>query len=94
MITFNKEDHGAQLSYPAVYSRRLQDNPKVAPLILDYDWWAAFGFARPQFAMEDVVEVVALDAGDNDGPPWVGIFLLASGKYGGLNAWCDYTGWD
>ena len=57
-----------------------------------YDWQEAFGFA--DFDREDVVEIIAIDEGQNDEAPWVGIFKLSSGRFGFLKAGCDYTGWD
>lgn len=56
------------------------------------DWEQAFTYA--DFNREDVIEVIAMDDGSNDGPPWIGIFKLVSGKYGYLEAGCDHTGWD
>ncbi len=42
----------------------------------------------------DVAEIIATDDGENDGPPWVGLFLLTDGRYLAVEAGCDYTGWD
>jgi hypothetical protein len=44
--------------------------------------------------MEDVKDIIASEAGENDGSEWIGIFLLRNGKYLFLKAGCDYTGWD
>lgn len=32
--------------------------------------------------------------GDNDGPDWHWIVLLADGRHAYINGGCDYTGWD
>lgn len=72
----------------------------------DYDWEEAFGYAdKPQptqgyggtlagFTREDVESVIAIDDGCNDGPDWIGVFLLKDGRFAFLSAGCDYTGWD
>jgi hypothetical protein len=46
------------------------------------------------FTRSDVAEVIATDDGENDGPEWLGVFLLRDGRYAVLRAGCDYTGWD
>ena len=46
------------------------------------------------FAREDVKEILHAVEGCNDGPAWIGVFLLRDGRYAFLSAWCDYTGWD
>lgn len=42
----------------------------------------------------DVVEVIAAVNGENDGPEWLGVFLLKDGRYLVAEGSCDYTGWD
>lgn len=42
----------------------------------------------------DVVEIVAAVNGENDGPEWIGVFLLRDGRYLVAEGSCDYTGWD
>lgn len=73
----------------------------------DYDWEQAFSFgggrvmlamgssveAAP-FTREDVVEIIGITAGENDGEPWEIAGRLADGRWFFLSAWCDYTGWD
>ncbi|MCY9592339.1 hypothetical protein PC41400_15050 [Paenibacillus chitinolyticus] len=72
-----------------------------------YDWKEAFGyansvftvhFAKPvstrPFSREDVVEIIAMDDGENDTSNWIGIFKLKDGRYAIIDAGCDYTGWD
>ena len=71
----------------------------------DYDWQEAFkaldkvqpveGYEGPLDAvtLDDVEEVIAASAGDNDGPAWVCIVRLRDRRFAFLSAWCDYTGW-
>ena len=71
----------------------------------DYDWEEAFKYASPtsilveefidtsSFSQEDVVEIIAIEDGENDGSDWIGVFKLKDGRYASLRAWCDYTGW-
>ncbi len=58
----------------------------------NYDWREAFSFAP--FSIEDVEEVLYAEEGWNDGDPWTGVFKLKDGRFGYVDAWCDYTGWD
>ena len=58
----------------------------------DYNWDNAFGYAP--FSREDVAEIIAYEEGQNDGDSWVGVFKLKDGRFGYVDAWCDYTGWD
>lgn len=71
----------------------------------DWDWEQAFTYADPTpvlgeqinasaFAREDVMEIIAIDDGENDGPSWIGVFRLQDGRFAYLEAGCDYTGWD
>src|SRR5262245_39586798 len=46
------------------------------------------------FNLGDVDEVLAADAGENDGAEWVAVVKLTDGRYAYLEAGCDYTGWD
>jgi hypothetical protein len=70
-----------------------------------YDWEEVFKYAQPtiavpgstvstaDFTREDVVEILGIANGDNDGPDWVGVFRLSDGRVGAVIAGCDYTGW-
>ena len=58
----------------------------------DYSWGEAFSYAP--FNLDDVAEVLHYEEGENDGDSWVGVFKLKDGRYGYVDAWCDYTGWD
>ena len=49
--------------------------------------------ARPCLR-EDVVEIIAIDDGENDECNWLGLFKMKDGRYLALSAGCDYTGWD
>jgi hypothetical protein len=46
------------------------------------------------FTRDDVVECIAMQEGENDGPSWIGVFKLANGRYAFAEGGCDYTGWD
>ena len=46
------------------------------------------------FTRKDVVEILYMREGENDGPDWLGLFRLRDGRYAYLKAGCDYTGWD
>lgn len=59
----------------------------------NYDWQEAFEYAE-NFTREDVAEVIHQHNGENDEEPWVAVFRLKDGRFAGLSAWCDYTGWD
>lgn len=61
--------------------------------ILDsYDWQETFKYCT-HGTMQDVKRVIAYDNGCNDGPDWLGLFEMKSGKFVVLRAGCDYTGW-
>ena len=70
----------------------LSDHGEMLEALCDYDWREAHEYAG--WAREDVEKIIYAEAGENDGDAWIGLFLLKNGKYAGLNAWCDYTGWD
>jgi hypothetical protein len=70
----------------------------------DYDWKEAFevsnpptesmdGAGRNVVLREDVVEIIAMDNGYNDGDPWLMVGELKDGRFFYIDAWCDYTGW-
>ena len=58
----------------------------------DYDWKAAFCYA--DFTIDQVEEVIAFYEGCNDGESWSIVVKLTDGRFGYVDAWCDYTGWD
>lgn len=45
------------------------------------------------FTREDVVEIYAMQVGENDGPAWIMGGRLKDKRYFFLTASCDYTGW-
>jgi hypothetical protein len=57
-----------------------------------YDWKEAVGYAP--FSMDSIAEIVACEEGENDGETWVAVVKLDDGKFGFVEAGCDYTGWD
>jgi hypothetical protein len=58
----------------------------------DYDWKEAIGFAP--FGMAEIEDVIAMGCGANDEDSWVAVFRLSGDRFGYVDAWCDYTGWD
>ena len=82
------------------------ERPKMLPELDDYDWREAFDCGNPPslvagafcttdcFNREDVVRILELSDGINDGNPWVIAGELKDGRWFYLEAWCDYTGWD
>lgn len=46
------------------------------------------------FTRDDVVEILAISDGENDGPDWLIAVRLYDGRFAFLCGWCDYTGWD
>lgn len=75
----------------------------------DYNWQAAFeynpdglvpsrteGFtgSTEPFTLDEIVEVIAVSEGENDGPDWLAAFRLQDNRLIFVNAGCDYTGWD
>ena len=60
-----------------------------------YDLQAAIEY-NPQndFNFLDIVRVIAVWEGENDGDSWRWIVALKSGRFAYLIGGCDYTGWD
>ena len=52
------------------------------------------GCSAAEFVREDVVEIVAMDAGQNDEQNWIIVGKLKDDRYFSIEAGCDYTGWD
>ena len=46
-----------------------------------------------RFTREDVVEIIGISEGENDGDDWVVCGRLRDGRWFSVRAWCDYTGW-
>lgn len=77
------------------------------PELDDYDWKEVFKYANSGvepvhgsngvsltgFDRENVQRVVALSAGENDGPDWLALVVLHDGRAAFVRAGCDYTGW-
>lgn len=45
------------------------------------------------YTRDDVINIIAIREGENDGANWLGVFYLKDGRYAVLRAGCDYTGW-
>ncbi len=77
-------------------------------LLKDSDWVSAFEAANhsihacaatphvstTKFSPEDVMFVYFTEEGQNDGPEWMGVFLLNDGRFVFVAAGCDFTGWE
>lgn len=85
------------------------DQKEIAGYLDTYDWKCAFGEEcisvsasavagascnEEPFRRSDVVEIIGVTEGENDGDAWRIAGRLADGRWFYLNAWCDYTGWD
>ena len=53
-----------------------------------------FDCSDSPFTRENVVKILAIAEGENDGPDWCGLFILVDGRYLAATGGCDYTGWD
>jgi hypothetical protein len=86
-----------------------KDSIEVCPPELDVKvvalWQQAFGEdpespAKPGATLimvpmlNNVDQIVAAVNGQNDGPSWVGLFLMKDGSWVVAEGSCDYTGWD
>lgn len=58
---------------------------------IDYDLKESLKYAS--FLEAEIDSILARDDGENDGAHWVFVFKLTNGRYGYLEAGCDYTGW-
>lgn len=45
------------------------------------------------FTIDNVVEVIKMVEGENDGESWLMLGKLNDNRWFLLDAWCDYTGW-
>ncbi len=57
-----------------------------------YDTGEVFKYAE-SWGEEDVDVVLWEQEGYNDGDEWAALCLLKDGRYGWVEAGCDYTGW-
>lgn len=61
----------------------------------DYDLKSAIHYNQlDNFNKDDILNVLAVWEGQNDGDSWRWIVELNNGKFAYLIGWCDYTGWD
>lgn len=63
----------------------------VKTLMGAYDWEEAMEYAK--FRFDQIEKVIMAIEGENDESDWLLLVELKGGGYGGLIAWCDYTGW-
>jgi hypothetical protein len=69
----------------------------IPPVLNDYNWREAFGYAgesdtcagnkKAQFTRADVRRIIAISEGEHDGNPWLILVQLWDGNYGALQAW-------
>lgn len=88
-----------ELAQPVVASvgdsRSPTKTPRYPNVGSNYDWDSAIEVSSgPEWAWEDVQEVLAASEGYNDGPDWIAVVRLKDGQYASVVAGCDYTGWD
>ena len=70
-------------------------NNEISKRILDDDMEAAFENSNPdEFKLEDIDNILAEIAGENDEYSWYWIVVLKDGRYALIEAACDYIGWD
>jgi hypothetical protein len=70
-----------------------EESQDLSKFVEDYNWREAFNFST-HGGITDVMRIVAMDDGENDGPNWIGVFEMKNGTFVFLSAGCDYTGWD
>lgn len=87
-LSMGKHTPQRTMDCPSCYAKH---GPMLETLC-DYDWREAHTYAT--WEREDVAEIIHLEVGENDEAAWIALFKLGNGKFAGLNAWCDYTGWD
>lgn len=59
-----------------------------------YDLRAAIDYNSPGFLVDDIAEVLAHVAGENDGADYYWVLEMKDGRFALLQGGCDYTGWD
>jgi hypothetical protein len=52
------------------------------------------GVSLEPFTREDVVKIIGISEGENDGADWLCAGKLKDSRWFFLSAGCDYTGWD
>lgn len=60
----------------------------------EYVWYGYGPLEEAGFTKADVREIVRWYEGENDAESWYAVLILSDGRYAGVEAWCDYTGWD
>ena len=75
-------DWGHVFAYAGEQAGELKINPIVG-----------YAGSTDGFSRKDVTEIVAIVEGENDEADWVCVGALKDGRWFGLRAGCDYTGW-
>lgn len=52
------------------------------------------GVSLEPLTREDVIKIIGMSEGENDGADWLCAGKLKDGRWFFLQAGCDYTGWD
>ena len=61
----------------------------------DEDMKAAFyEIGTLEFELDDIKDILAVIAGENDEYNWYWVVELNNGRFALIDAWCGYTGWD
>lgn len=77
----------------------------MLPQLEGFNWGEVFKYVPPEpaapgvtvdcapFDREDVVELLGIVEGENEGPDWICYGRLRDGRFFSIRAGCDYTGW-
>lgn len=61
---------------------------------IGYDLSACLTYNDIGIKEEDIASVLAEWEGEHDGDDYRWVVALKDGRYGFIQGWCDYTGWD
>lgn len=81
-------DWAEVFKYAGASASDWSDPSELPGPVLGFEDWEPRAYDR-----EDVAEIIAIVDGDNDGPDWLGVFVMTDGVYLVIRAGCDYTGW-
>jgi len=82
-------------SQEEVAELRYEDLPNERrDLGIDYDLFCCLRYNPQNFTIEEIVRVLAVVEGENDGADWHWVILLTNKFVVYLTGGCDYTGWD
>jgi len=78
-----------EMSYYGESSKEWREKTGV-----DYDLFSRLEYNPQKFTVDDIVRVLAVVEGENDGANWHWVILLTNKRVVYLTGGCDYTGWD